>query len=87
MNLLTFFTALLIFQFSFAQEPQFAPLPAEPAMADAQAPAVKQNNPSKGRVKRIKARAKKDGVISRKERKKIKHAKNQAHASRKKKNK
>ena len=87
MNVVTICVALLISQFSFAQEPQFAPQPAESTMADPQPPAVQQNRPNQGRVKSIKARAKKDGKVTRSERKKIKRVKNQAHAIRKKKNK
>ncbi len=87
MKLITVCLSLLVFQFGFAQDPQFAPQPTEPAMMDHQQAPVQQNRPSQGRVKRMKARAKKDGVITRKERKKIKHAKNHARAIHKKKNK
>lgn len=87
MNIATFCVALLVFQFSFAQEPQFAPQPTEPVMADPIPAVSQQNKPNHSRMKRIKARAKKDGVITRKEHKKIKRAKNHARAVHKKKNK
>ncbi len=87
MKLITVCLSLLVFQFSFAQDPQFAPQPTEPAMTDHQQAAVQQNNHRQTRAKRIKTHAKKDGVITRKERKKIKHAKNHARAIHKKKNK
>ena len=87
MKLVTVCLSLLVFQFSFAQDPQFAPQPTEPALTDHQQAAVQQNNHRQTRAKRIKTHAKKDGVITRKERKKIKHAKNHARAIHKKKNK
>lgn len=79
MRIIVICFSLLAFQFSLAQSP-------EPATQNSpEAPAVNeraQNSPralmQRERVKRMKERAKKDGVVTRAERKEIRQAKGKA---------